>query len=184
MSSIVTRTGDDGSTGLYGGGRVPKDAARMHAIGTIDELNASIGMVLGYPVVGGTLREQLQRLQHLLFRVGADLATPSDAISSAKRVQDCHVNELEQWIHAMESMLPEQQTFIVPGGTPTAAHVHLARTVCRRAERCIASLQSVEGGCTTILKFVNRLSDYLFIAARTVNMEQGVPDTPVVYDDR
>jgi cob(I)alamin adenosyltransferase len=151
---IYTKTGDDGTTGLFGGRRVTKYSLRIDAYGTVDELNA------------------------LLFTVGSDLATPQDASvkSSVPSVTEDHVAQLEKWIDSYEEQLPALKNFILPGGSQAGAHLHLARTVCRRAERNIVALKQEEDINPTVLRFINRLSDYLFVAARYANAKLGFDD--------
>ncbi len=179
--SIVTKTGDKGTTGLFGGGRVPKNSPRLHAYGTVDELNAAIGVALTSADLSGALRVQLTSIQHLLFRVGGDLATPLAVKEKQERVGDDHIRMIEEWIAVLESSLPPQRQFILPGGSVVAAHLHLARTICRRAERWVCALgeKEVLNPCVQIC--LNRLSDYLFLAAREGNRTAGVGDSDVRY---
>jgi cob(I)alamin adenosyltransferase len=173
---IYTRTGDSGETGLFGGGRVPKDDARVAAYGEVDELNASLGLARAAGV--GALDATCQLLQDQLFTVGAVLATPlgSKADAHIPHVQPEWVESMEATIDALEAELPPQTHFILPGGTPGSAALHLARTVCRRAERRVVPLfrQSVVDAST--VRFLNRLSDLLFVMARAVNHRAGVQD--------
>lgn len=180
--SIVTRTGDKGQTGLFGGQRVSKASPRLHAYGTVDELNAVLGMVLAQKNPTEALHSQLLRTQNVLFRLGADLATPRENnAAKVPRIEEAHIDELETWINALEAALPGMTTFILPGGTEISSLLHLARTVCRRAERHTVELaQTEEIGAETV-KYLNRLSDYLFLAARQANHGEGVPDVPVTY---
>ncbi|MFM8839977.1 MAG: cob(I)yrinic acid a,c-diamide adenosyltransferase [bacterium] len=174
---IYTKTGDDGTTGLFGGKRVTKYSERIESYGTVDELNAVIGIVLTLDV-DSTLKQHLNMISSLLFTVGSDLATPQDASvkSSTPSVSEDHVTQLEQWIDAYQEHLPALKNFILPGGSPAGAHLHLARTVCRRAERAIVALKQVEEINPTVLRFINRLSDYLFVAARYANAKAGIDD--------
>ena len=179
--SIVTKTGDSGTTGLFGGGRISKNSPRLHAYGTVDELNACIGVVLASK---GRLQEasdQVLHIQNLLFRVGADLATPLVVDAKVDRMAKEHVFELEEWIKTLETALPPQTSFILPGGSVASANLHLARTICRRAERWIVALAREETINPAVRIFINRLSDYLFIAARAANHEKGIADTAVDY---
>ncbi len=182
MTSVVTRTGDDGKTGLYGGERVSKSSVRVSAYGTVDELNAAIGVVLSSHTLPSAARTQLSRLQHLLFHLGADLATPLLSKAKTHRVAEAHVTELEGWITGIESALPPQTSFILPGGSAESSLIHLARTVCRRAERDVVHLSTLEDVSRHAVIFLNRLSDYLFVLARHVNMTLGIPDAVVQYD--
>lgn len=181
MFSIVTKTGDDGSTGLYGGQRVGKDSLRIEACGTVDELNAHLGAVAALAELPAPLAEQLNAVQHLLFRVGGDLATPYDVKTKQDRVSADHTAQIESWIATFEAALPPQKSFILPGGSLIAAHVHTARTVCRRAERHVVTLHRSDRVNEEVLRLLNRLSDYLFLLARTVNQQLGVGDTEVRY---
>jgi cob(I)alamin adenosyltransferase len=181
MNSIVTKTGDKGTTGLFGGARVPKHSPRIEACGTVDELNAVLGIVLCQPYITRELREKLTAVQHVLFEVAADLATPHDFAGTHTRVKEEDILCLENEIHRIELLLPTQKAFILPGGTPLTSFLHLARTVCRRAERDVVKLASVEETNEFVLKFLNRLSDYLFILARYNSDEKGGGDVSVKY---
>ena len=174
---IYTKTGDDGTTSLFGGRRVAKYSLRIDAYGTVDELNAVIGIALTYDI-HSMIREHLTILSSLLFTVGSDLATPQDASvkSSVPSVTEDHVAQLEKWIDSYEEQLPALKNFILPGGSQAGAHLHLARTVCRRAERNIVALKHEEDINPTVLRFINRLSDYLFVAARYANAKLGFDD--------
>ena len=174
---IYTKTGDDGTTGLFGGKRVAKFSARIEAYGTVDELNAVIGVALTHDV-HAKVSEPLQHISSLLFTVGSDLATPQDASqkSSVPAISEEHVDFLEKWIDAYQEHLPALRNFILPGGSPGGAHLHLARTVCRRAERAIVALKQDEEINPIVLRFINRLSDYFFVAARFVNAKEGHDD--------
>jgi cob(I)alamin adenosyltransferase len=178
--SIVTKTGDNGETGLVGGGRVPKSDLRMHAVGTVDELNAVLGNVLAEDSLPPAMREDIVSLQHLLFRLGADIASP-DNVKSAKRIDASHVKDMEEKIVALESKLSPLTAFILPGGSKTGSLLHLARTVCRRAERWTVALSEFEDVNKQALVFLNRLSDYLFLLARAVNRESGKGETAAEY---
>lgn len=177
--SIVTRTGDRGLTSLFGGERVSKASARMHACGSVDELNAALGIALTDQHIPERLRSELTQLQHTLFRAGADLGARPE--KKTERITPEHVQEIERWIDRMEPALPPQTSFILPGGSPASAELHLARTICRRAERWIVALQECEPISPDLRIFFNRLSDYLFLAARTANAAVGVPDVKVTY---
>ena len=180
--SIVTKTGDKGETSLFGGDRVPKDATRIEAYGTVDELNALIGVIVADARLSEQIRPHLQSLQHLLFRMGADLATPLSKKEKVERMSDQHVAEIELAIQDLEVLLPAQKTFILPGGSQVAAFLHLARAVCRRAERLVVKLHREEGINTQAIIFLNRLSDYLFLLARKVNVDTGKGDIEVRYE--
>ena len=158
LSKIYTRTGDDGTTGLGDGSRVAKDSARVEAFGTVDELNSVVGMVLAEPSVPAGLRAELEAIQHDLFDVGGELCVPGMTLVVGERVA-----WLERALDALNAPLPPLKEFILPGGGRAAAACHLARTVCRRAERRIVALREPNAELT---RYVNRLSDYLFVAAR------------------
>lgn len=179
--SIVTKTGDSGTTGLFGGKRVAKDSPRIVATGAVDELNAIIGLALCEQSMNWTIRDQLQQLQHLLFRLGADLATPIDAKAKQERMNDDHIGMIEQWISGLEKALPRQTAFLLPGGSKLASLLHVTRTVCRRAERCVVTLEKTEAINASVRIFLNRLSDYLFLAARKANAEKKMKETEVEY---
>lgn len=173
---IYTRTGDDGSTGLWGGKRVSKDSLRVHAYGSIDECNAALGLARATGV-GAELDTLLAQIQNELFVVGADLASP-DAKTRIDRVDQQSVQALEAAIDDLEAQLPPLQNFILPGGSLAASQLHLARTICRRAERWTVSLAHEEATNEHVLQYINRLSDLLFVMARTANAQAGVQDVP------
>lgn len=177
-SRIYTKTGDDGTTGLFGGSRVSKDALRIHSYGTVDELNAVLGLAVSGNV-HQALAYEVTHLMSILFVLGSDLATPqspSTATMNIPRITLEHTAWLEERIDSMEKELPPLKNFILPGGTQPAAALHLARTVCRRAERTLVQLAGTEEIGDNILRFVNRLSDYLFVLARYTNHTAGIPD--------
>lgn len=176
---IYTRTGDDGSTGLFGGGRVQKSHPRIQAYGTVDELNAVLGTAVAHIPTENryeSLTALLIRIQHDLFVLGSDLATPLDAKATVPRIGDENISVLEELIDEMEGELAPLANFILPGGHPSAAALHLARTTCRRAER--EAVEATESGAINQLAIVylNRLSDFLFVAARLANSIAGVQD--------
>lgn len=175
---IYTRTGDTGETGLFAGGRVPKDGLRVEAYGAVDELNAVLGLARTV-VADAELDAALARIQHDLFALGADLATPLNAATSwVVRADDAMTARLEAELDRFETELPPLTRFILPGGTPAAAHLHLARTVCRRAERRVVRLAHAEPVNQAVLRYLNRLSDWLFVAARLANHRAGRADEP------
>jgi cob(I)alamin adenosyltransferase len=174
---IYTRTGDDGTTGLFGGGRVAKDDPRIAAYGTIDELNASLGAsrAAGLPPA---LDEAVARMQHELFALGAELATVDAAAHGVATLSPDSVARLERLIDELEEQLPKLRVFILPGGSPGGAALHVARCVCRRAERELFALGRVTPVRPTVLQYVNRVSDALFVMARFANAAAGVGDSP------
>ena len=166
LTKIYTRTGDAGTTGLVDGTRRSKADARLVAIGEVDEANSAIGVAL--LSLDGPLAEDLTRIQNDLFDLGADLATPGD-VEGALRILPEQVARLEDQIDAMNAQLSPLTSFILPGGTPAAAHLHLARAIARRAERAGVLLGEHEPINPSALAYLNRLSDWLFVAARAVN---------------
>jgi cob(I)alamin adenosyltransferase len=182
--NLYTRRGDDGSTGLFGGERVGKDHPRVEAYGTLDELNAAIGLAIaaceGARPLHSRLVAILIDIQSRLFDLGADLATPADSAHRGKiaPVTQEHVNELEAWIDEIDSANEPMTGFVLPGGTEMAARLHLARTICRRAERRIVVLAHSGEITPTAVTYVNRLGDLLFALARRVNNDAEVPDVP------
>ncbi len=178
---IYTKTGDGGETGLFGGGRIPKDSLRVAAYGEVDELNAALGLAraLEPPEFADAL---LQRIQRDLFTIGAELATPDpDKLQKALSRTSAAIGEsdiaaLEDAIDGHQSRLEPLKNFILPGGAPKAAALHLARTVCRRAERAVVGLSRHEQISPAILRYLNRLSDLLFVLARAANAHAGRPD--------
>ncbi|MDX2160381.1 MAG: cob(I)yrinic acid a,c-diamide adenosyltransferase [bacterium] len=174
---IYTRTGDAGETSLFAGGRVLKSHMRVEAYGTVDELNSLIGLARahGLPALADAW---LTRIQNELFTVGADLATPLDAKADwLVRLDTAPVDALEADIDRMTGELPELKNFILPGGTPAAAALHVGRTVCRRAERVCVALGQHEPINEHVLVYLNRLSDFLFTLARWVNTQAGESET-------
>ena len=173
---IYTKTGDTGETGLYGGTRVPKDTVRVEACGTVDELNACIGLVRSQ-IQDEELDEILHRIQNELFDIGADLATLDTHPKAASlRIPPTLTTALEKEIDRFEDQLPPLKNFILPGGSTGGAAIHLARTVARRAERCVVSLAKGETVNPAVLIYLNRLSDLLFVLARTVNHRLDEPE--------
>ncbi len=175
---IYTRTGDTGQTGLFGGGRVAKDDARVAAYGEVDELNAALGVARAAGL--GGLDAWCQDLQDQLFTLGAALATPRGTRAEAHipRIREEWISAMETRIDTLQGELPAQTHFILPGGTPGSAALHLARTVCRRAERSVVPLFRDGQVDEIALRFLNRLSDFLFVLARAANHRAGVKDVP------
>ncbi len=174
---IYTKTGDDGETGLFGGPRVRKDHLRIEAYGTVDELNAVLGQVRTH-APPADLDALLARIQNELFDLGAELATPEPRKFGIVGVGDSQIAALEQAIDRHETELEPLRQFILPGGTPLAASLHLARVVCRRAERRLVSLDRAEQIGPQGVVYLNRLSDLLFVLARTANRRAGLADVP------
>ncbi|MBX5476677.1 MAG: cob(I)yrinic acid a,c-diamide adenosyltransferase [Clostridia bacterium] len=182
-TKIYTRTGDDGTTSLFGGRRVPKTAARVQAYGTLDELNAALGVcraeLSSLPGDTRDLEAQLETVQEELFAIGAELASPSGRERLAvPPVEQDAVDRLERWIDRHEEEAGALTTFILPGGSRAGAALHLARTVCRRAEREVVALSAEASVAPEALRYLNRLSDLLFSMARVANRRAGVPDIP------
>ena len=176
---IYTRIGDSGETGLFGGTRVQKSHPRVVAYGEVDELNACLGCVRAQPDLDADLGEMLARIQKDLFAIGARLADPAERMAervAKTAVGDADIERLEGWIDRLETDLPPLRRFILPGGSPAGALLHLSRTVCRRAERAVVALgpDAVEAH---LLIYLNRLSDLLFVLARAVNHRAKQPET-------
>lgn len=173
---IYTKTGDEGETSLFAGGRVPKNHLRLHTYGTVDELNSVIGLARAFDI-DNALNEMLGRVQQELFHVGSDLATPLESDAEwVVRVKEEQVSRLESEIDQLTDELAPLKNFILPGGTQAAATLHQARTVCRRAERWLVALADEEKINPTSLQYINRLSDWLFVMARVANSRAGVDD--------
>ena len=176
---IYTKTGDSGDTGLFGGPRVAKDAPRIEAYGTVDELNSVLGIARSQGL-DGPIDALVSQIQNELFALGAQLATPDPAAHGTSMIGPAQIAALEGAIDLYEAGLDPLKTFILPGGTPAAAYLHFARTVCRRAERRLVTLvrESAEPISGDLVIYVNRLSDLLFVLARAVNRASGVADVP------
>jgi cob(I)alamin adenosyltransferase len=175
---IYTKTGDDGTTGLIGGNRVPKSDPRIDCYGTVDELNAALG--LAAVDADADLLPMLRQVQNDLFVIGSHLATPDESRhkSALPPLDEAMVHRLETQIDAADGALPPLHNFILPGGTETAARLHLARTICRRAERLLVEFAKDHSTPAPILIYLNRLSDWLFVQARRANAAAGVADVP------
>ena len=173
---IYTKKGDEGKTGLLGGDSHSKDTPRIHAYGTVDELNSVLGLAVSL-MEDSAFKNTILEIQKQLFVLGAELATlkPTEAMLRGY-IQDNHVEALEEQIDTWEGHLKPLTQFILPGGTQASAALHLARTVCRRAERLLVSLQEEEAHRSEPLKYLNRLSDWLFVFARYLNQEEGGED--------
>ena len=167
LSRVVTRTGDQGSTGMADGSRRAKNDARVHCLGEVDELNAQLGVVLSL-LDDGPAQQLLFAVQHDLFDIGAELCQPGKAL-----INDDYVAALEQQVEKLNENLPPLKEFILPGGTPSVAAIQLARTVCRRVERGLVTLDDEEGLNPPTRRYVNRLSDLLFILGRSLAHQEG-----------
>jgi cob(I)alamin adenosyltransferase len=183
ITKVYTRTGDDGTTGLGAGGRVAKDSPRIEAYGTVDELNSQIGLALASGV-NEAIAPALCSIQNDLFHLGSDLCTLEE---EKKRrpvpgIEDRHIAALESLMDRLSEELPPLENFVLPGGSPGAAQLHVARTVCRRAERLVVALSRLETVGPHTVRYLNRLSDALFVMARHENKRRGIPD--VLWDSR
>lgn len=172
---IYSRTGDGGTTGLIGGGRVSKTDARIEAVGHLDELNAALGVSRTHPAPE-LISNALGRLQNLLFDAGAEVAAPPGSSWARPNIAADHIERLEREIDVMTGELPPLKNFILPGGAPLAAALHMARTICRRAERAVLRLHELEPVRDELIQFLNRLSDWLFTAARFANQHAAHQD--------
>jgi cob(I)alamin adenosyltransferase len=170
LSKIYTRTGDKGSTGLGNGARVDKDSARIEAIGSVDELNSALGLLLTHELPAA-VQQTLTQVQHRLFDLGSELSIPGATMLAADEVA-----QLEQALDQLNAELAPLKEFILPGGAPAAALCHLARTICRRAERRVVTLAKQESVNPHSVMYLNRLSDLLFVVARSLNKQAGVPE--------
>ncbi|MCE1171293.1 MAG: cob(I)yrinic acid a,c-diamide adenosyltransferase [Azovibrio sp.] len=171
LSKIITRTGDAGTTGLGDGSRVNKDSLRIHAIGEVDELNSSLGLLLAEAELPAAVREALLGIQHDLFDLGGELCLPGMSV-----ITNAQVGRLEELSAAFNADLPRLKEFILPGGSRTAALAHMSRAICRRAERAIVHLGNNETVSEDARRYVNRLSDLLFILGRVLNRAAGGGD--------
>ena len=177
-SKLYTRGGDRGETSLFGGARVPKDHLRVDAYGQLDELSAALGLLI-VALPADELRDQLQQVQNELFDLGAELATPPESRLEYRLppgVEEADWRRLERLLDAYDAQVPPLRAFVLPGGDETAARAHLARTVCRRAERAVVRLAHEEEVRADVLTYLNRLSDFLFVCARLLNVRAGVDE--------
>lgn len=172
LTKIYTRAGDGGETSLGDGSRVPKLDCRIGAFGTVDELNSALGVVLAGPELPARLRRPLEQIQNDLFDVGADLSVPF-GVTDRLRIDQSHVDRLEALCDEFNAELPMLKSFVLPGGTEAAARLHVARTICRRSEREALAADGEHGINPLVLAYLNRLSDFLFIAARSANAAAG-----------
>ena len=178
LSKIYTRTGDTGETGLGDGSRIDKDHLRVESYGTVDELNSAVGLVLSSEIPDA-VRECLTRIQHELFDLGGELCMPGWTM-----VPEAYVEQLESELDAFNEDLPPLKDFILPGGSESAARCHLARTICRRAERRVVSLARVEEINAVSVRYLNRLSDLLFVVARVLAREDGGEEVIWIHGDQ
>lgn len=179
LNKIYTRTGDDGHTGLVGGARIKKNAIRVAAYGDVDELNSHIGLcsTLCTQAQEGPLKDKLTIIQNELFDMGSELACPPGAVNATiPTTTATQVARLEQWIDEVNAPLPALQSFVLPGGTLLNAHLHIARCVCRRAERAILTLHDVENVNEHVRHYLNRLSDLLFVMSRGAAVSEGTKE--------
>jgi len=185
LTKIYTRTGDDGSTGLGGGQRVPKDSERIEAYGTVDELNSCIGVAVACGL-NAELAAMFKAIQNDLFHLGSDLCILEEDKKKFKmkpaQIEARHVKQLENFIDTLQKSLKPLENFILPGGSMGAAQLHVCRCVCRRAERCILTLRRKEPIGEHVIPYVNRLSDLLFVMARYENLKKNVPD--ILWDQQ
>lgn len=183
ITTVYTRTGDDGSTALGAGGRVQKDALRIECYGTVDELNSTIGVAVAAGVSSRSA-DVLARVQNDLFHLGSDLCVPEAEKEKmpVPRIEERHITFVEEAIDGFQADLPPLTNFILPGGGAAAAHLHVSRTVCRRAERLLVALRRNERIGAHAIPYLNRLSDLLFVMARWENRAAGTPD--VTWDSR
>ena len=177
IDRVVTRGGDGGETSLGDGTRVPKDDIRVAAYGTVDEANAAIGLLRLQTAGNADIDAMLSRIQNDLFDVGADLCVPGEA-GERLRLTDAPSARLEAELASMNAGLKPLSSFVLPGGTPAAAHAHLARTVVRRAERDVIGLSRAQAVNPAVIRFLNRLSDHLFVLSRVLNAGADVPWVP------
>lgn len=176
---IYTKTGDDGTTALFGAGRVSKDHLRIEAYGTVDELNAFLGMAIAVLPADETLQglvDYLVHLQNELFVVGGDLSSPLETTYPVPRISQSAIEKMEQMIDGFDADLPPLKHFILPGGHTAAAQLHVCRTVARRAERAVVALHRMEPLASPVIEYLNRLSDFFFTASRWVNLKTNSPE--------
>ena len=178
-SNLYTRTGDCGTTSLVGGERVKKNSLRLEAYGTLDELSSNLGLLISDPACVAEVGEELRQVQNELFNIGGYLATAvPDGVETpcASLVGGEKIQQIEGWIDALDEQTPKIRAFVLPGGSEAASRAHVCRVVCRRSERRILDLAEAEYVDPAVIRYVNRLSDYLFIAARYLNFMQGVEE--------
>ncbi|MFA7273559.1 MAG: cob(I)yrinic acid a,c-diamide adenosyltransferase [Crocinitomicaceae bacterium] len=175
---IYTKTGDKGQTSLIGGTRVPKSSMRIESYGTVDELNSYLGLIRDQAIDPEYIRQILE-IQDRLFTIGSHLAT--DIEKSKMKIPDLFqqdIENLEHWMDEMDALLPEMRSFVLPGGHPTVSHTHVARCICRRAERIIVDLMNHEQVEDIVPQYMNRLSDYIFVLSRKLTLDLNAKETP------
>ena len=178
-SKLYTRGGDTGTTSLVGGQRVAKEDVRLEAYGTVDELNAAVGLLVTLLPADNTDARLLRHIQNCLFVVGSSLATDIDTtpLHEASRLAEGEISIIERRIDDIDALLPPLNRFVLPGGCEGAARAHLCRTVCRRAERRVCALSVVHTVAENVMKYINRLSDYFFVLARYLNFTAHYPES-------
>ncbi len=176
-SMLYTRTGDDGTTSLVDGSRIKKNSQRLETYASIDELSSSLGVVAADAKCNDEIKGEIQQIQNELFNIGAYLATPvKEGTTPSANITEEALPRLEGWIDALDEQTPKLNNFVLPGGCPAAAAAHVARVTCRRAERNVVTLAESEYVDPNVNAYLNRLSDYLFAAARFINFMQGIDD--------
>jgi len=175
---VVTKTGDKGETGRFGGARVPKDDPGVAANGDVDELNSAIGLLAARPDIAADIAEQLVDVQSACFTLGAEIATPSDAPNASQtyipRIKEADIARVEHWISDIEALLAKQTKFFLPGGAPASAMAYWIRTIARRAERSVVRAGRESRMRPLVIQYLNRLSDYFYVLARLLNQRAGV----------
>lgn len=176
-SNLYTRTGDAGTTSLVDGSRVKKNSIRLEAYGTLDEFSSTLGVVLSNPGCPEEIKKQLIDIQNRLFDLGAYLATaPAESTTPTVAGMEDEIGKLEGWIDTLDEQTPKIRAFVLPGGSELSAHAHVSRTICRRAERRILALADTSFVDPALIRYFNRLSDYLFIVARYLNFKAGIEE--------
>jgi cob(I)alamin adenosyltransferase len=183
LARIYTRTGDDGTTGRIGGDRVSKDSPYIEACGSLDELNAVIGLIRSHSLPD-RIEKILEAVQDYIFTIGAEIATPEGKARAGFGLSEEDIRALEQEIDSFEQDLPPLKKFILPGGSIQASVLHLARAVARRAERCCVGLSRIENIDPNILRYLNRLSDLCFVMARYANLQHSIPESHPTFGNK
>lgn len=177
-SNLYTRTGDAGTTSLVGGERIEKDSVRLEAYGTLDELSSFLGLIAANPDCTSEVKGQLYEIQNMLFNIGCYLATSvkEGTHPEVNGMTKEDISKVESWIDALDEQVPPLRAFVLPGGSRAAAETHMARTICRRTERRVITLANMEYVSQDVIKYLNRLSDYLFVLARYFNFITGISE--------